>query len=250
MLGALKLGEINKKDKIIFSYGLGFIISSLVIFLIAVFGLLYQGVVLSLVITSALLSFKYLKENYLNVFRFKFEINFRDKKNIIFLFLLLSVHFVFITKPNPITTDDLHTYWNAPLEYTRTHSYLPMTNTKGSSATQNTEMLYAGIISLTDTRYIIHFQFFAFLFFLFTVHRLAELYFNKRIASLAVLSSTLIPWNFYYITTVKVEMSLLLFSAMTTLALYKFFLSKKQACLILFAIFSASSLFALRIIIY
>ena len=239
-LTLFKVKKLNRRDKIIFAYALGFSFFSLTIFFIAVSGLLYKSVILFLLVASILFSYKYIRKNLRLIFNHGFSIKMRDKKNFIFIFvfILLSIQLVFIAKPVPVTTDDLHTYWNAPLEYSRAHSFLVMTNTKTASASQNNEMIYAGIITLFETKYIGYFQFFSFIFFLFAAHRLAELYFNKKIASLAVLSSVLIPWNFYYMATTKVEMNTLLFSVVTTLALYKYFLEKKLSLLVMFAFFS------------
>ncbi len=239
-LSFFKEKNLNKRDELIFSYAFGFSFFSLSIFLIAFFGLLFESVILILLIGTVLFSYSYLKRNLQTVFNYFFKFDFFDKKKqiLVFVFIVLSLQFIFIFKPVPITTDSLHTYWNAPLEYVRSHSFLPMTNARTASASQNNEMIYAGIIALFDTKYIIHFQFFSFVFFLFVIYRLVELYFNKKIASLAVLSSLLIPWNFYYLYTVKVEVNVLLFSAIVLLAVYKYFLEQKNVFLFLFAWFS------------
>ncbi len=228
---------LPRKEKIIFSYALSFSFFAIIFFLIAFCGILYKAVVLPLLFLITVFSVQQIKDNLLFIGKKHFYVNIFSKRDIIFIFvfILLAAYFVFIFKPLPATTDDLHTYWNAPLEYARVHSYLPMTNVRTASATQNNEMIYAAIILLFGTKYIIHFQFFSFVFFLFVIYYLAEIYFNKRNAVIALFATLLVPWNFYYLNTVKLEATVLLFSAILCLALYKYIAEKKIFFLTIFS---------------
>lgn len=201
----------SKLEFFVFSVGVGAIPLMFGSLLIAVLGILYSYVVWIFILLLSIIClneikiiFKELGSIYLF---FSFNNLFSAAKSAVFIFLFFILNFNYVAnfKPVPITTDDLHTYFNSPNLFVHYHSYKPLMHFEGSNLSQNTEMIYAAIISMLDSSYMIHFQFLFFVLCLIGFYLFFKRIFGEKFAVLSVLLIYLIPWNTFYFNTVKVE---------------------------------------------
>lgn len=228
----LSLLNINLKTRLegfIFSIGVGLVPFIFSIFLITTLEFLYSWAVWIILFIIFIFSFKEIKSILHKIKKYKITILPYDKlsilKNTIFFFVIisLSLSFVFIIKPVAIDADSLNMYFNAPVIYVDHHKYIPI-NTTGIMG-QNNEMLYAGILSITDTVFIAHFQLMFFILCIIVFYLLAKKLFSEKYALLSIITIYFIPWNFYFIHTNKVEMFL---SFYLSLILFSLFLWKEN----------------------
>lgn len=226
ILNICKYEFSTKSTDLFFAIGVGFIPVIFITFLLALLGILYSWIIWIFVLFSIFLIFDEIKNTFADInkltFTFKFSNTFNILKNLVFvfLFILLIFNFISIFKPFPVTSDDLNSYFNVPNIIVQNHKYAVFNNFAISNMGHNTEMVYAFIISLLDTKYIIHFSFAFFVLILFFTYKITKEIFNDKYAALSVLVIYLIPWNFYFINTCKVDFFLIFYSLLTLYALY------------------------------
>lgn len=235
--------KINYPEKHFFAFGVGFIPFIFGVFLFLILGVLYNWVMGVFVIFLILWSSPEIKRAVTDLWHLKLEICFKKNIDILktavvaFLLLVFSLSFIAITKPVPITTDDLSAYFNGPDIFVNHHSYQILEQHIRANRGQNTEMIYSGIMALFDTSFIIHFQFFSFFLLLAGIYFFTKNFWGRSYALIAVLTVLTIPWNRFYFGTCKTEFFLafycLLLLYLTFLYVYKKNL-ESPSCLYLF----------------
>ena len=226
ILTLIKLKIKNKLESFVLSIGLGLIPLMFGVFFLAWLKLLYAPFIWLLIIILSLLSYKKILDNLKSFGSIKLLLSIKSPKDtfktiILFsLFILLCFSFVINIKPFPITTDDLHTYYNAPALYAEYHEFRPLYHHATANMGQNTEMIYAAIMTILNTKYIIHLQLIFFVLSCLGIYLFLKNMFNSDQAWTGLLFAIFIPWNPYYISTVKVEFFMVFYSVAMLLALF------------------------------
>lgn len=218
-------------EKFVFSVGTGFIPFMFAIYFIALAGWLYAWVIWLIIAIFFIFSLSETKKIISETEKTDMDISFNSSwkiyKNIIIFILLVIFASMVAANFKPVATDgdDLHTYYNAPYLYVSYHQFKPLRHFEGSNMGQNTEMIYAGIMSILEPRYIMHFSLFSFLLIALGVYLMFKKIFGDRFATLSLLTISLVPWNSYLLTTVKVDFFL---SFYLLLQIYLFYLWKNN----------------------
>lgn len=218
-------------EKFIFSVGIGFVPFMFTTYFIALAGWLYSWVIWLIVAIFFIFALSEAKKIIAELKKTELEISFNNSwriyKNLIILILLIIFTLLIVNSFKPIATDgdDLHTYYNAPYLYVSYHQFKPLKHFEGANTGQNTEMVYAGIMSILGSRYIMHFSLYSFLLIALGVYSMLKKIFNDRFAILGLLTVSLIPWNWYLLTTIKTDFFL---SFYLILIIYLFYLWQKN----------------------
>ena len=222
----LKLKFNDKTELFLFSIGLGFIPLMLGVFLIAILGWLYSWAVGIMIFLLALFSCTELKKTYKELKKWEYNLSFLKPslmlKNIIILFvvLMLAFNFVSIYKPVPTDSDSMHTYFNAPNLYVDSHQFKPLRYYPHSNMGQNNEMIYAAIMSILPTAFIIHLPLLFFILCLIGFYNLSKHFFGEKHAALALATVYFIPFNYFFISTSKTDLCLAFYSVLMLYAAY------------------------------
>lgn len=249
LLRLFKINFDSKLELFVFSVGAGFVPIMFGTFFIALAGRLYGWAIWLMIIILAGFSFSELKNIVSDLKQTEIKLLLTDKSSVLkilvflLLFIILAFNFVVITKPLPITTDDLHTYFNSPDLFVFYHKYKPLMHIPNANMGQNTEMIYAAILSVFNPKFIIHFQFFSFILCLISFYVLIKRGFSQNHAFLALFCIFFVPWNFYYTSTVKVEFFMAFYMALIALSLFSWWRKKENhSYLYLFGFFSGIAL--------
>jgi len=240
IMALIKIKLKGSLESFLLSFGLGLIPLMFGVLLLSFLGLLYAPVVWLFVFLLSALSIKQIIGNvkFLAKRKFKFYIDapWNTFKTLVLLvlFILLCFSFVINIKPFPITTDDLHTYYNAPALYAAYNEFRPLYQQATANMGQNTEMIYTAIISTLSTKYIIHLQLLFLVLTALGFYAFIKNLFGPRRAFWGTLFIIFIPWNPYYFSTVKVEFILAFYSIITLLLLYHWHREHNNAWLYLF----------------
>ncbi len=240
----------NWGQSFIFSLGLGLIPFMFYILALAAAKILYPVFVWLFVFFIFIWLWPEIKLIFLKLNQFNFDLTLIKHKDyvykliiFIFLIIILSINFVIIFKPAPISTDDLSAYFNVPYNFVLHHKYMPYRLFPIANMGQNTEMLYAGVISILGPAYIAHFQFFFFVLCLFGFYYLIKEVFGDKQAVLSLLTISLVPWNRYYLGIAKVEFFLSFYSLLMLFSCWLWYKKKFQPkYLYLLSVFAGISL--------
>jgi len=244
VMAFIKIRLKDNLESFLLSLSLGLIPLMIGITLLAFLGLLHALAIWLLVLLLSALSTKQIINNIKLLARAKFKLNIDTPKNtfktlaLLVLFVLLCFSFVINIKPFPITTDDLHTYYNAPALYAAYNEFRPLYHHATANMGQNTEMIYAAIISALGTKYIIHLQLLFLVLTALGFYVLIRKLFGPRRALWGTLFVLFIPWNPYYFSTVKVEFILAFYSVIMLLVVYYWHRERKSTWLYLFGALS------------
>ncbi|MCK5211439.1 glycosyltransferase family 39 protein [Candidatus Parcubacteria bacterium] len=244
ILALIKIRPESRLESFLLSLSLGLIPLMFGVLLLAFLGLLYAPAVWLLVLLFGILSTKQIIDNIKFLVKKKFRVYIDAPRNtfkilvLLALFVLLCFSFVINIKPFPITTDDLHTYYNAPALYATYHEFRPLYHHATANMGQNTEMIYAAIISAISTKYIIHLQLLFLVLTALGFYAFIKNLFGPDRAFLGTLFILFIPWNPYYFSTVKVEFFLAFYSIITLLLLYHWHRERNNVWLYLFGALS------------
>ena len=248
IMAFIKIKFRSGLESFLLSFGLGLIPLMFGVLLLAFLGWLYVPMVWLLVFLLSTISARQIMDNIRFLAKKKFKFNIDVPWNtfktlvLLILFVLLCFSFVINIKPFPITTDDLHTYYNAPALYVAYNEFRPLYHHATANMGQNTEMIYAAIISALNTKYIIHLQLLFLVLTAFGFYALIKNLFGPRRAFLGTLFIIFIPWDPYYFSTVKVEFFLAFYSVITLLTLYRWHKEGNSIWLYLFGVFSGMAM--------
>jgi hypothetical protein len=235
----IKILKNNKTKNYLVSFALGLSVLMLLIYFPALAGYLYNYFIVVLLIMLALISYR----EIVDIIKFKIPkriiINldkpFEFYRAIIFsvIFFLLSVLFVGTLKPVPMDGDSLHVYFSAPLAYATEHKFLALDYSEHANMGQNLEMIYAGIIALFGTSFVINLNWLALILILLALFSLVKNLFDEKSAWLATLLVFLMPMNIYFITTAKVDLWQVFYLLIITLLFVQWQKEKKLPTLLL-----------------
>lgn len=242
----LKFNIEDKKEEFVFSFGLGFLAINYFAFLLTALGWLYFWPSLILVVAFAAFSWTQIKY-FFNIFlktNFKFSISadFKNVENLqswvwvivaIFFIITFLITFRFLS----IEYDDLAAYLSIPQLYAYYHGLVPFYNAPAAIPGGIGMAFYALINTLFNPDFIFHLTWLFLVFLLFTVYLFTAKFFSKKTTIITLLLSAFIPWNYFFVTTQKVEF---IFAFISSLALFSFFVwlnNNKMQWLYLSAVF-------------
>jgi len=239
--------QIQEPEKHFISLGLGFIPLIFGIFLILALKILYAWVVGGFVFLLALWVFPELKTSLSRLWSLKIKNNLdrNNKAMILFVLFVLCLAFVYIIKPIPYGTDDLSAYFNGPNIFINQHQYQVLEQHIRANWSQNTEMIYTGIMSLLGSPFAVHFQFFSFILLLVGVYCFMKNFWGRSYALAGLLIVLTIPWNKYYFNKFKVEFFLSFYCLLLVYSAFLYIYKQKPYShyyLYLFGVFAGLAL--------
>ncbi len=122
-----------------------------------------------------------------------------------------SLFFVTSYWPAPADADSLNTYFAAPMAYVGQGGYIPLGYYGHANMGQNVEMLYSIAILAGGPPLVMLHSWLAFFLIILSVFAIADRFFGRQHALIALATVLFIPINIYFIHTAKVDLWLALY---------------------------------------